>query len=66
MMYRIACVVLLLVKTIGAQSASVRCCYCRSSEWTKDVTCLSAEQMRDHVDHIEPLKASGLDKGLNL
>ena len=22
--------------------------------------------MRDHVDHIEPLKPSGLDKGLNL
>jgi hypothetical protein len=30
------------------------------------VACLSAKDMRDHVDHIEPLKPSGLDKGLNL
>ncbi len=63
---RVAFVVPLLVNAILAEAASAPCCDCGSPERPNDVICLNAEQMRNQVDHIEPLKSSGLDKGLNL
>src|SRR5260370_15206813 len=64
-----AVTILLLAAGAGwAQARSGRCCECdghTSSDQT-DVVCLSSKEMRDHVDHIEPLQPSGLGKDLNL
>lgn len=55
-----------LAELLSAQSPSVPCCNCGVSGRSHDVVCLSAKEMRDHVWHVEPLRLSGLDKGLNL
>lgn len=66
MIHRISFIVVLAASP-WLQSASVPCCNnCATSGRSDDVVCLSTKEMRDHVDHIEPLKPSGLDKGLNL
>jgi len=57
--------ILLLSAFAAAQVPAVPCCDCNEPE-RSDLICLSAKGMRDHVDHIEPLKPSGLGKGLNL
>jgi hypothetical protein len=66
MVHRISLIVA-MVGLLSAQSASVLCCdNCGTSTRSDDVACLNAREMRDHVNHIEPLKPSGLDKGLSL
>ncbi len=55
-----------LAGLLSAQSPSVPCCNCEASERSQGMVCLNAKEMHDHVDHMEPLKPSGLDKGLNL
>jgi hypothetical protein len=57
---------LVLAELLSAQSGTVPCCNCESSGRAEEVVCLGAKEMRDRVDHLEPLKPSGLDKGLNL
>ncbi len=62
-------ILLLAAGTGGAQAGSDACCKCKdraSSGEAGDVICLSAKEMRDHVDHVEPLRPSGLGKGLKL
>ena len=44
-------------------SDPVPCCMCENVEPTEEVICLSVKQMRDHVDHIEPIKTPGLMNG---
>jgi len=64
-----AFVALLLIAGAGlAQPGPDACCKCEHTGpgQTGDVVCLSAKEMRSHVDHIEPLQPSGLGKGLNL
>lgn len=62
----------ILLSAVGiawAQVGSDACCKCEvraSSGQTGDVICLSAKEMRDHVDHVEPLQPSGLGTGLKL
>jgi TonB family protein len=67
MIYR-ASFIVLLIGWLSAQSPSAPCCTCDTSgpERPDDVVCLNAKEMRGRVDHVEPLKPSGLDKGLNL
>jgi hypothetical protein len=60
---------LLVVYTGGLQTGSDACCKCKSpgsAGQSSDVICLSAKEMRKHVDHVESLQPSGLGKGLNL
>ena len=57
---------MVLAGLLSAQSGTVPCCHCEGSGRTDDVVCLDGKEMRDHLDHLEPLKPSGLDKGLNL
>src|SRR5947207_316691 len=59
-------VVVVLAGSAAGQVRSVACCECEGATRSDDLICLNAKQMRDHVDRIEPLKPSGLDKGLNL
>lgn len=59
-------ILVVFAELLSAQSGTVSCCRCEDSERAVDVVCLDAKEMRDHVDHLEPLKPSGLDKGLNL
>lgn len=66
MIHRISLIVV-LVGLLSAQAPSVSCCNnCETSAHAVDLACLNAKEMRDHVDHVEPLKPSVLDKGLNL
>ena len=60
--------IVLLIGWLAAQSPSAPCCKCDTSGpgRPEDVICLNAKEMRERVDHVEPLKPSGLDKGLNL
>lgn len=51
---------------VAGQSTTVSCCECEDSRWSGDVIRLSDREMRDHVDHIEPFRTSGLGKGLRL
>ena len=39
------------------------CCKCENVGPSEEVICLSVKQMRDHVDHIEPIKTPGLMNG---
>ena len=39
------------------------CCKCDNVGPSEEVICLSVKQMRDHVDHIEPIKTPGLMNG---
>ena len=50
------------------QATVAACCKCEPSprDNSGDAICLTTKEMRGRVDHIEPLKPSGLDKGLNL
>ena len=41
----------------------VPCCKCEDVGPSEEVICLSVKQMRDHVDHIEPIKPPGLLNG---
>jgi TonB family protein len=66
MIQRISLIVLSAAGLIAAQVRPVSCCNCENSGRSVDVVCLSAKEMRDHLDHIEPLKPSGLDKDLKL
>lgn len=59
-------IIIVLSGLLSGQSHSVPCCNCEALGRSEDVVCLSAKEMRDHVDHVEPLKPSGLDRGLNL
>jgi TonB family protein len=63
-------IVLLLAVSVGwAQAESDACCKCEnraSSGRSSEVICLSTKQIHDQVDHIEPLRPSGLGKDLNL
>lgn len=66
---RATLIILLLAAGAGsAQSSSDSCCKHEqgSSGHGGDLVSLTAKEMRGHVDHIEPLQPSGLDKGLNL
>jgi Gram-negative bacterial TonB protein C-terminal len=62
--------VMLVAASVGwPQTGSDSCCKCGSadlSELSTDVICLSAKDMRAHVDHVEPLRPSGLGKDLNI
>lgn len=60
--------IVLLAGWLAAQSPSTPCCYCDASvpRQPDDVICLTAKEMRERVVHLEPLKPSELDKGLNL
>lgn len=62
--------ILLVTASVGrTQPGPDDCCKCdqRVSSTPKgDVVCLSAKNMRAHVDHIEPLRPSGLGKDLKL
>lgn len=51
---------------VAAQTPPAPCCNCGTATQSAGVICLSAKDMRDHVEHIEPLKPSGLHKSLNL
>jgi hypothetical protein len=66
MIRRISFIVLFAAGSVPAQVRSVPCCRCENSGRSDDVICLSAREMRDNVDHVQPLRPSGLDKGLNL
>lgn len=63
---RISFIVLSATGLLAAQIPSVPCCTCGNSGRSDDVVCLSTKEMRDHADHIQPLKLSGLDRDLNL
>ena len=63
---RVSFIVLLAAGLLAAQVPSVPCCSCGNSGRSDDVVCLSTKDMREHADHIQPLKPSGLEKGLNL
>jgi len=65
MIHRIS-IILILSGLLSAQSPSVPCCKCQTSGQSKNVVCLDDKEMREHVDHVEPLKPSGLEKGLHL
>lgn len=66
MIHRISLLVV-VAGLLSAQSPSVPCCNnCETAARSDDIACLNAKEMRDHVEHVEPLKPSGLDKGLNL
>ena len=59
--------IVVLTASFWAQSPPLPCCNsCQTERRSDDLVCLSTNEMRDHVDHLEPLKPSGLDKGLNL
>ena len=66
MIYRIPLAMFFAGGLVAAQIPSVPCCNCKTSGRSDDVICLSAKKMRDHVEHIGPLRLSGLGKGLNL
>lgn len=66
MIHKTLIIVLLAAGLVAAQTHSVPCCNCENSARSDDVICLSTKEMRTNVDHLEPLKPSGLDKGLNL
>ncbi|MEO8659377.1 MAG: hypothetical protein ABI693_12965 [Bryobacteraceae bacterium] len=54
---------------VWAQPSSDACCKCderRPSGQAGGVVCLNAQEMRRHVNHIEPLQPSGYGKKLNL
>jgi hypothetical protein len=58
---------LLFVGTFAfAQERSIPCCNCESASRSADAICLSPDQIRGLVRHIEPLRPSGLDKKLKL
>src|SRR5260370_32970687 len=65
MIHRISLIVL-LAGSVAGRVRSVPCGGCEGAGHSGDVSCMNAKEMRDRVDHIEPLKPSGLDKGLNL
>ena len=52
-----------------AQTSADECCKCdgrNSQPAILDVICLTAQEMRAHVEHLEPLRPSGLGNGLKL
>ncbi len=49
-----------------AQEPALPCCNCDSAARPANVTCLSTDQLDRRVIHIEPLRATGLDKDLKL
>ena len=65
-------VIVTLLLATGAcwpQTVSEACCQCgphASAVQPSGVVCLATKEMRRQVDHIEPLKPSGLGRGLNL
>jgi hypothetical protein len=59
-------VVLFLSSFAFAQEHAVPCCNCESGSGSAEAVCMAADPIRKHVDHIEPLRPSGLDKNLNL
>lgn len=66
-----ALIVLALTAVLGsAQPRTDSCCECGAnrvrSKHPVDIVCLSPQEMRAQVDHIEPLQPSGLGKGLNI
>ena len=63
---RVASAVLLAAAMVAAQPSSVACCDCEKSVRSGNVICLGVKEMRKQVDHVEPLKPSGLGTGLNL
>ena len=66
MIQKVPYIVLLTAGLVAAESTSASCCKCEKSGQSDEVICLSNKEMRDQVDHLEPLKPSGLDKDLNL
>ena len=63
---RLVFITLLAAGLVQAQAPTVPCCNCENSGRLDEVICLSTKDMREHVDHVEPLKPSGLERGLNL
>lgn len=65
-------IMVILLAAAGAQRAqdSGSCCQCEPrplhAAQKVDVICLSPKEMRSRVDHIEPLRPSGLGTGVNL
>jgi TonB family protein len=57
--------IVLFAVLLAAQPSAAPCCTCGAQQ-TADTVCLSSKEMRDHVDHVEPLKPSGLEKNLNI
>jgi hypothetical protein len=57
---------LLTLVLTAAESTPAPCCKCEDAKLSNGAICLGAREMRDRVDHLEPLKPTGLDRGLNL
>lgn len=58
--------ILLLAGLAAARERPLPCCKCEDSGRSDDVICLSGKEMREHVNHIEPLETPRLDHHLNL
>ncbi len=62
--------ILLIVAVLDLVAAqappTASCCNCDTPQKEEGVACLSAKEMRLQVNHIEPLRPSGLDKDLNI
>ena len=68
-MGKVLVTLLLAAGACWSQTGSEACCKCdlrASAVQPRDVICLGTKEMSSQVDHIEPLKPSGLGKGLNL
>ena len=64
-MMRTVPLIVLSVALLAAQPPAVPCCTCGAKQ-SDDAVCLNSKEMRGRVDHIEPLKPSGLEKDLNI
>ena len=65
------CTLALIVLLFGAafavaQEQEISCCNGNSGSGSAEVVRMTTDQIRKYVDHIEPLRASGLDRNLRL
>ena len=67
-MTRVFTLILLLFGAAFAASGERAdpCCPCGTGADHADAVRITADETRKHVDHIEPLQPSGLDKNLNI
>jgi outer membrane biosynthesis protein TonB len=65
MINRILVILLLVASASWTQTGTESCCSCSTGR-SNDAICLSAKEMRAHVDHIEQLRPSGLGQNINL
>ncbi len=70
MMSRSFILLLFVTGVVWAQSREDRCCECTTNgvapRQSVDLVCLSPREMRAQTDHVEPLRPSGLGKGVNI